>query len=148
MATIDPMASLKATAEQRTEDFDGVPLEPESPNRKAVKFDRSDRTFYIHPDAGIRIARVLWDDPEDGSPLYGDFEYVKDYISEHGGHPYEEDSAELSEDATAYVYEFPDHPGYYYGEVRGGVYDTFLGLSTDPDAILRRAAELDLEHIS
>jgi len=148
MATIDPMASLKATAEQRTEDFDGVPLEPESPNRKAVKFDRSDRTFYIHPDAGIRIARVLWDDPEDGSPLYDDREDVVEHFWEHGEHPHLEAFEVLSEKAKAYVYEFPEHPGYYYGEVRGAVYDTFLGLATDPDAILRRAAELDLEHIS
>ena len=151
MATIGPMASLKATAEQRTEDFDGVPLEPESPNRKAVKFDRSDRTFYIHPNAGIRIARVLWDDPEGGSPLYADFKDVKDYISEYGEHPYLETKTDLTDDnrtVTAYVYEFPDHPGYYYGEVRGAVYDTFLGIVTDPDVLVRRAAELDLEHIS
>jgi len=151
MATIDPMESLKATAEQRTEDFEGLPLEPETPNRKAIRFSRDERIFYVHPDAGIRIARVLWDDPESGSPLYDSSEYVKEYIAEHGEHPYLETKASLTDDnmsVTAYVYEFPDYPGHYYGEVRGAVYDTFLGLSTDPDAILRRAAELDLEHIS
>jgi len=143
MATIDPMASLKATAEQRTEDFEGLPLEPETPNRKATKFSRSHRTFYIHPNAGIRIARVLWDDPDDGSPLYDDSsaQHIrKAKLSSENPHAA----------VTVYVANLKTGDGkpLYWGEVTGSVTDTFLGIVTDPDVLLRRAAELDLEHIS
>jgi len=41
-----------------------------------------------------------------------------------------------------------DGEALYWGEVTGSVVDTFLGIVTDPDVLLRRAAELDLEHIS
>jgi hypothetical protein len=145
MATIDPMASLKATAEQRTRDFEGLPLEPETPNREPIRFSREDRTFYIHPSASIHTARSLWDDAYPESPLYD-----------------EDDPAErvrvanLSEEepwASVAVYRAAnvatgDGEALYWGEVTGSVTDTFLGIVTDPDVLLRRAAELDLEHIS
>jgi len=71
MATIDPIASLKATAEQRTEDFEGVPLEPESPGRKAIKMDGGRGvSYYVHPKAGLAFARNLWNDAYPESPLY------------------------------------------------------------------------------
>jgi len=146
MATIDAMASLKATAEQRTKDFDGVPLEPESPDRKAIKMDGGRGVpYYVHPEAGLAFARELWNDAYPESPLYG-----------------EDDPAErvrvanLSEEepwASVAVYRAAnvatgDGEALYWGEVTGSVTDTFLGIVTDPDVLLRRAAELDLEHIS
>lgn len=145
MATIDPMASLKATAEQRTEDFDGVPLEPESPNRKAIKMDGGRGVpYYVHPKAGLSFARNLWNDAYPTSPLY-DEEHPAEKVRE----------ANLSKNephADVAVYEAAnvnrDGQPLYWGEVTGSVTDTFLGIVTDPDVLLRRAAELDLEHIS
>jgi hypothetical protein len=144
MATIDPMASLKATAEQRTRDFEGLPLEPETPNREPIRFSREDRTFYIHPSASIHTARSLWDDAYPESPLY-----VEDRSAQ-----YSQETRISDEEPTATVtvvaaaLETSDGEPIFWAEMTGSVTDTFLGLSTDPDDLLRRAAELDLEHIS
>jgi hypothetical protein len=144
MATIDPMASLKATAEQRTEDFDGVPLEPESPNRKAVRFSREDRTFYVHASASLHTARSLWDDAYPESPLY-----VEDFSAQYSQ---ETRLSDENPNATVTVVganlKTSDGDPIFWAEVTGSVTDTFLGIVTDPDVLLRRAAELDLEHIT
>jgi len=144
MAAIHPMKSLKATAEQRTEDFDGVPLEPESPNRKAIKMDGGRGThYYVHPKAGLAFARNLWNDAYPESPLY-DEDNPAPRIK----------VANLSEEepwAKVEVFQAnitSDGDPLYWGEVTGSVTDTFLGVVTDPDVLLRRAAELDLERIS
>jgi len=133
MANIDPIASIKAEAEN-------TPLAPESNPRKAIKVDssRGGAPYYVHPKAKLIYARKLWMDPDNKRILYG---------TDGGYAPADPaQTLALSEDTTAYIYE-SSIDGVLWGEVRGAAVDTFLGMAADAAVLLDRAQSLDLNHL-